>query len=342
MKTLVENAKQFDSALAGKRIEELQKKSNSLVSDSKQKIQDTIQILLQIIFKNVTIKHGEIELEMYKENFVIRHITNREKSYAHRIEIKFLSEYDAKYSSDSKVEMYKNRNMKYGSVKSISFDGCGVNYESQTEPTKQVELFMEYFSLQTYLSKDLMIGGEFVSTMNLAYDDLRKIWDELDNIWSEGRELKLKIERDSKDNFEKQIRDNFDKYFKEGNHIVVRKISKDFVEASVYVIGKVQKTTFYNRHDAIEIESLSRFNDEKQLYALTARGYNRKEERKSIDTYISIWASALNNGDKIEVLSTEEWNKLVKDIDKERDKIRNGKLDDVSERYHSIKYKKED
>lgn len=321
----------FDAALAGQKLEGLRTRIDKLSSNIESKIQEGIQSLLQIILRNVTLNKGnEIVLDLYNEKFLLHCYYDKKNNYGHTVEFSFVRKHDTyRFNGDEKDKP------KVGDISKVTFSGLGYKFHNN----ECVIDNSDCLSLYVFLSNDLKNNGEFLTEFKSIYSQLREMWDEQDKLWSEGRELNNEIEKSKKSDYEKQIRSKINNYFIEGNFIVIRKIKKDFIEASVMEIGKVQKTTFYGRHHNIEIGSVFHVKDK---YAPKVESYRHEMKRHSIDTYISIWADDLNDGDKIEILSTESWNKLKSEIDKEYRLIQNGKLGEKSEMYHKVKYRKED
>jgi len=327
----------FDVALADKRVDELKSKDSKLKSSLTYKTQQAIQKLLQIILHNVTISKGtEIGLYFNEETFLIEYIYNKEKGYSYNIKISFVKNSDVRFADDKEKEFFEKNNINVGDIKSVEFNGITIGFfKSKGESN---EMHFEYISLQNYIATELTKGGEFISTLKLYLSEMRDIRNERETLWEEARELNSKKEKHLKNIYENEIRNA--NYFQEGNFIVVRKIKKDFIEASVTEIGKVQKTTFYGKHHSIEISDV--WHTEPKKYAPKVESYRHEMKRHAIDTYISIWASRLVEGDRIEVLSTEEWNKLQKDMNKVHDDMKKNKLADLSERYRAIKYKRDE
>ncbi len=336
MKT-VETETSFDAALAKQRVEEIKTKNRKLIDTVKWKTEQGIQKLLQIILRNVTInKDAEISLRMGEERFTIHYIYDITNKYSMDIEFCFAKKWDVFEIGAERNEKAIKANINIGDIKDVSFSGFKMDF-FKGDKFEDFDCLLLY----GYIGKQLRDNdGEFINTLKEIYAEMRVFWDEIDKGWSEGRELNSQIEKHARENFENEIR-NSNKYFKEGNFIVIRDIKKDFIEASVYQIGKVQKTTFYAKQCSIEIEDLSRLSEENKLYALQIRTYNRDEKRRLIDTYITSWASSLVKGNKIEILTTEEWNKLEKEIRTERDLIVEYKLNEQSKKYGEVKYRKE-
>jgi len=332
MKTAELNTeKTFDVALAEKRMSEIKSISSKIGEMIDRKILQGTQKLLQKILHNVSVnKKSEIELRLDRDSCTILYIYDLEKKHSLAIEISFLKKYDTSEYNSRVTDGKKEGDFKKINFQHVSFD------LTRGDVNEDFDCVVLY----GYIAKEFRDNGDFVLSLKSIYDDLRISWDEIDELWSEYRNLNSQKQKHSKVDFEKEIRKS--NYFKEGNYIVIRKLKKDFLEASVYAIGKVQKTTFYCRSHSIEIKSLSFLSDKKQLYALSVESYAREDKRKTIDTFISIWADELCNGNKIEVLSTEEWMKLNKEIDSERKKIESNKLNDLSKSYHDVKYKKDD
>lgn len=324
----------FDSALAKQRIEEIKTKNSKLADTVEWKIQQGIQKLLQIILRNVTIgKDAEIGLRIGEERFTIQYIYDIQNKYSLDIEFCFAKRWDVYSIGKERNEKAEKANINIGDIKDVSFSGIKMDF-FKGDKFEDFDCVLLY----GYIGKQLRNNdGEFLIALKEIYSELRVLWSEIEKNWSEARELHIQIEKHSKENFEQEIRNS--NYFKDGNFIVVRNIKKDFIEASVYEIEKVQKTTFYGRHHNIEISSVYHVKDK---YAPKVESYRSESKRKVIDTYISIWASELVKGNKIEVLSTEAWTKLKNEINKEYELIQDGKLGEKSEMYHKVKYRKED
>jgi hypothetical protein len=327
----------FDVALAENRMDYIQTKNNKISETIEYKIQQGIQKLLQIILRNVSInKTAEIGLLLYRDNFKIQYIYDTVKKYSCDIEFSFARKYDVYDFSGTQKGEVKKLNINEGDIKCVDFNGFKVDFLRGEGTFEDFDCILLY----GYIGKEIRNGGEFISTLKFIYDDLNKMWNEMEEGWNEYRELNGNKQKHFKAIYEQEIRNS--NYFKEGNYIVIRNLKKDFLEASVYAIGKVQKTTFYCRSHSIEIKSLHCLSDEKQQYALSVESYRREDKRHTIDTYIRIWADERAKGNKIEVISTEAWLKLNKEMEKEYDLIRNDKLDEKSKMYHDIKYRKED
>lgn len=326
----------FDIALADKQMNEIQTKAKKLNNSAKDKIQNGILKLLQIILRNVQIsKNAEIELRLEEGKlFIGYNYKIGDKQYSYTTVIEFIKKYDITCLSDSEQARVDKKNLKVGDLKKIQFSNIGFDFIKCDEV--DVTNSFDYIALQNYLTKELIKGGEFASTMNFIYSELVEIWKEVDGLWNEYHELKNKKSKQVKINYENQIRNS--NYFVEGNFIVVRKLEEEFLTASVYEIGKVQKTTFYKRNFSIEIGEVNHSNREK--YAIKHDTFRREEKRCSIDTYISIWASELERGNRVEVLNTKEWNELKEKMDKEYSDIEKGKLNELSERYRKVLFKK--
>ena len=340
MKTTELNTeKTFDVALAEKRIDEIKSKDAKLESSIEYKIQQAIQKLIQIILQNVTISKGtEIGLRINDESFVIEYIYNKEKNYSYDIKINFVRKYDVRhFLNDEEKERIEKRNIKVGDIKDVEFRGITIGFFKNEDEGS--EMHFEYISLQSYIAKELTKGGEFISTLKFYYAEIRDITNQREKLWEECRELNSKKDEHLENIYEQEIRKS--NYFVEGNVIIVRHIKKEFVEASVYEIKKVQKTTFYCLNRSIQISSV--YHTKEERYAPRLENYgNYKDKRHDIETFIRIWASERLKGDRIEVLSSVQWEKLQKDMQKEHDDMRDNKLSDLSKRYHTIKYKRDE
>jgi len=336
MKTAeLKTEKTFDIALAEKRMLEIKSKNSKLNQSIDYKQLQGTQKLLQKILHNVSInKKTEIQVRLDRDSCTIRYIYDIEKKYSLSIEISFLKKYDT-HDYSSRV----GKDKKEGDFKKISFNSIGIDL-SEGDSIEHFDCVILY----GYIAKEFRDNGDFVLSLKSIYDDLRVTWDEIEGLWSEYRDLNSEKEKHLKSLYEKEYIDN--NWIKEGNVILIRDIKKDFVEATVYEINKVQKTTYYSTYNKIEIDYLMRTPKNKnieRLYALKVETrYEHKNKRSDIDTKISSMASARYRGDKVELITAEQWEKMKADIRKEYDAIGQSKLDEKSEMYHAIKYKRDD
>jgi hypothetical protein len=334
-KVEVKTEKTFDVELAEKRMLEIKSKNSKLNQSIDYKQLQGTQKLLQKISHNVSInKKSEIQVRLDRDLCTIRYIYDIEKKYSLSIEISFLKKYDThKYSSRVGTDK------KEGDFKKINFNNVGIDL-SEGDSIEDFDCVVLY----GYIAKEFRDNGDFILSLKSIYDDLRVTWDEIEGLLSEYHDLNSKKENHFKALYEKEYRDN--NWIKEGNVIIIRDIKKDFVEATVYEINKVQKTTYYSNYNRIKIDYLMRTPKNKKierLYALKVETpYELKNKRSDIDAKISSMASARYRGDKVELITSEQWEKMKADIRKEWEAIGESKLDEKSEMYRAIKYKMDD
>jgi len=325
----------FDVALAEKRMDEIKSKNSKLNQSIDYKQLQGTQKLLQKILHNVSInKKSEIQVRIDRDSCTILYIYDIEKKHSIAIEISFLKKYDT-HEYNSRVSEDK----KEGDLKKINFNHVGIDL-SQGDSIEDFDCVVLY----GYIAKEFRDNGDFVLAIKSIHNDLLVLYNEIDELWSEYRDLNSKKEKHFKALYEKEYIDN--NWIKEGNVIIIRDIKKDFVEASVHEIHKVQKTTYYSSYNRIEIESLSHRKPKNKnieyLYALKVETrYDYKNKRNDISAKISSMASARYRGDKVELITSEEWEKMKADIRKEWEAIGESKLDEKSEMYHDIKYKRD-
>jgi len=330
MKTTTETENTFDVQAAEKRVDDIRSKNAELNSECDRIINKGVQKLLQIILRNVSInKNSEIALIVREDSFEIKYIYDLESKHNRAIKISFAQKSDVMTFGNEIKGTAKEKGINVGDIHDIDFDSIRTSLLRNGSIDD-----MDCLILYGYIANQIKINGEFITELQEMYKKLRVLWLEMYDGWSEASKLndnKLK-------HFLNIYRNEFSNKLKENTVVIVKDHKKEFVEFTAIKIHRLQNTTGYFTHEYGETKKIYNTSN-KQLYGFSINtNHDWNEKRHKIEEIVDGLARNKYAGDKIEIISWDDYLIMKNKISEEREQISEGKLPELSENYLRINY----
>lgn len=328
--TAVQENTSFDVQAAESRVNEIRSKNSELNSECERIINNEVQILLQIILRNVSInKNSQIALIAREDSFEIKYIYDLESKHNRAIKISFAQKSDVMTFGDEMKGTAKEKGINIGDIYDVDFDSISTNLLRNGSIDD-----MDCVILYGYIANEIKTNGDFITVLMGMYRKLRVLWSEINNGFSEARTLNENKQK----HFLNIYKNEFSKKIKENTVIIVKDHKKEFVHFTAIKVHRLQNTTGYFTHEYGETKKI--FNtSNKQLYGLLINtNHDWNEKRHKIEEIIDGLARNKYEGDKVEFMSWDDYLAMKSQISEEREKISNGELPKCSEEYLRINH----
>lgn len=328
--TAVQENTSFDVQAAEVRINEIRSKNSELNSECERIINNEVQILLQIILRNVSInKNSQIALIAREDSFEIKYIYDLESRHNRAIKISFAQRSDIMGFGSEIKDSAKKKAIKIGDIYDVDFDSIRTNLLRNGSIDD-----MDCVILYGYIANEIKTNGDFITVLMGMYRKLRVLWSEINDGFSEARTLNEKKQK----HFLNIYKNEFSKKIKENTVIIVKDHKKEFVHFTAIKVHRLQNTTGYFTHEYGETKKI--FNtSNKQLYGFSINtNHDWNEKRHKIEEIIDGLARNKYEGDKVEFMSWDDYLAMKSQISEEREKISNGELPKLAENYLRINY----
>lgn len=328
--TAVQENTSFDVQAAESRVNEIRSKNSELNSDCERIINNEVQILLQIILRNVSInKNSQIALIAREDSFEIKYIYDLESKHNRAIKISFAQKSDVMTFGDEMKGTAKEKGINIGDIYDVDFDSIRTNLLRNGSIDD-----MDCLILYGYIANQIKTNGEFITYLQDMYKKLRVLWNEIYDGWSEARNLQEEKQKYFLNMYKKEFSDKI----KENTVIIIKDHKKEFVHFTAIKVHRLQNTTGYFTHEYGETRKIFR-TDKEQLYSLSINtNHDWNEKRHKIEQIIDGLARNKYNGDKVEFMSWDNYLAMKSQISEEREKISNGELPKLAENYLRINY----
>jgi len=302
----IENAEDLQAAEA--RIKFLQNSSESIRTQLKDLRKKTIQNLLSMFLQNVTIApERKIAIFIDEQSVTVRYIWNVEKSHSTDMNFRIAKKYDVFEYSEIRNTLATKNNISINSPYAFSFNGSGIDLLNREGERKDFDIVEEHLAISTYLLKEFKYNGLFVQNITESFTEMRVLWDELDNVYSEGRNLNGTISNYNTEQCRAEVLSA--DYIKEGNVIVVKLKKKEFVHVIAYHILQSKKKTFVHKTTLVEVRCDFGRDDKTKFYLnINYRSSDTRRDKSHINSWLT---SHKASGDEILIYTEEEWKDYI-------------------------------
>lgn len=328
--TAVQENTSFDVQAAESRVNELRLKNTELNSDCERIINHNVQVLLQIILRNVSIsKNAEIALIVRQDSFEIKYIYDLENKYNRAIKITFAQRSDV-YSFRNEIKNEaKDKGINIGDVCDVDFDSIRTNLLRNGSMDD-----LDCLVLYGYIANEIKTNGNFMKELMGMYKELRSIWDVMEEGCDEARNL-----NEAKRNYLMGVyRSEFTEKLKENVVVIVKDHKKEFVHFTAILVHNLKNTTGQFTHEYGETKKIYNTSN-KQLFGFSIKtDSDWSMKRHKIEEIIDGLSRNKYEGDKVEFMSWDDYLAMKSQINEEREKISNGELPKLAENYLRINY----